>query len=149
MCSSDLLDGEWDGRKEDPDVRARLYYVAMTRARLTLCLARFDSSRHPLLDGLRDGPHLLRRAPADLPAPPAELARRYLRPELKQINLGFAGRSTSTQPVHAAIARLVPGSALSLRAVDGHALHRRPREIGRASWRARVWFWGFILVVAV
>lgn len=113
-----VLDGEWDARKDAPDVVARLYYVAMTRARLTLCLARFDSSRHPLLDGLRDGPHLLRRAPADLPAPPAELAQRFLRPELKQINLGFAGRSASTQPVHAAIARLFPGSALSLHAAD-------------------------------
>lgn len=113
-----VLDGEWDARKEAPDVVARLYYVAMTRARLTLCLARFDSGRHPLLDGLRDGPHLLRRAPTDLPAPPTELAQRYLRPELKQIHVGFAGDYDSSHPVHAAIARLVPGSALSLHAAD-------------------------------
>ena len=42
-----VLDGGWGrtGRDEDPDGPRRLYYVAMTRARQTLTLARLDSSR--------------------------------------------------------------------------------------------------------
>ncbi|MDE0388708.1 MAG: RecQ family ATP-dependent DNA helicase, partial [Rhodospirillales bacterium] len=39
-----VLDGGWDRRdpNEDPDAPRRLYYVAMTRAKQTLALARFD-----------------------------------------------------------------------------------------------------------
>ena len=43
-----VLDGNWDrvGRDEDADAPRRLYYVAMTRARQTLTLARL-SGEHP------------------------------------------------------------------------------------------------------
>ena len=42
-----VLDGGWSriGRDEDPDAPRRLYYVAMTRARKTLTLARLQGSR--------------------------------------------------------------------------------------------------------
>ena len=42
-----VLDGGWDrvDRGEDPDAPRRLYYVAMTRARQTLALVRFQESR--------------------------------------------------------------------------------------------------------
>ena len=42
-----VLDGGWERRSEgeDPDAPRRLYYVAMTRARQTLALARFGGSR--------------------------------------------------------------------------------------------------------
>ena len=94
----------------------------MTRARQTLALARLDDParpRHLLLDSLPDKPHLLRRQRADLPPPPGELDRRYLRPSLKDINIGFAGRFDPGHPIHAALARLVPGAPLTLRSMDG------------------------------
>ena len=52
-----VLDGTWDrvGQGEDTDAPRRLYYVAMTRARQTLTLARFPG-RHHLQDALRDNP---------------------------------------------------------------------------------------------
>ena len=42
-----VLDGSWNkiNRGEDPDASRRLYYVAMTRARQTLSLVRFQGSR--------------------------------------------------------------------------------------------------------
>jgi ATP-dependent DNA helicase RecQ len=59
-----VLDGGWlTGRDRqdggaDADAERRLYYVAMTRARLTLLLARFDRG-HRLLDQLPAVPSLL------------------------------------------------------------------------------------------
>ena len=46
------------GADEDADAPRRLYYVAMTRARRTLVLARFDRG-HVLADALPDSPALL------------------------------------------------------------------------------------------
>ena len=52
-----VLDGGWDrvGRGEDTDAPRRLYYVAMTRARETLALARLPGA-HPIQDTLRNVP---------------------------------------------------------------------------------------------
>ena len=91
-----VLDGGWDrfGKDEDPDAPRRLYYVAMTRARQTLALARlvesrplpspdaswrnFDgvreppypaylAQRHPLQRDIEDSPSVLRRQSGSVP----------------------------------------------------------------------------------
>ena len=70
-----VLDGAWDrvGRGEDVDAPRRLYYVAMTRARETLTLARFPG-RHPFQVTLQNSPPVLyRQGPVELP--PAAPAR--------------------------------------------------------------------------
>ena len=88
-----VLDGAWDrvGRDEDSDAPRRLYYVAMTRARQTLTLARFPGP-HRLQDALIGTPSVLRRQPSGkLPAPPAELARSYHRLDLGDVFLSFGG----------------------------------------------------------
>ena len=57
----------------------RLYYVAMTRARRTLTLARFPG-RHPFQDILQDSPPVLyRQGPVELPPALPELKRHYRR----------------------------------------------------------------------
>ncbi len=106
----------WDrvGRNEDPDAPRRLYYVAMTRARKSLTLARFDE-RHSLLDALPETPDILHRAPVRLPQPTPDLARRYQRLALRDVDLGFAGRHALTSSVHEAIAALSAGDPLRLR----------------------------------
>ena len=67
-----VLDGGWDrvGRGEDPDAPRRLYYVAMTRARQTPALARFDG-HHRMQDALIDHPSV---------APPPRRVRYRPRP---------------------------------------------------------------------
>lgn len=111
-----VLDGGWErvGHNEDQDAARRLYYVAMTRARNSLTLARLDR-RHALLDALAEDSSVLHRAPTHLPQPAPELARRYQRLTLRDIDLGLAGRHSPANPVHEAVAALAAGDALQLR----------------------------------
>jgi ATP-dependent DNA helicase RecQ len=111
-----VLDGAWHqvSRGEDPDAPRRLFYVAMTRAKHTLTLGRFNAG-HALLDALPDSPAIVHRAASQLAAPPPELARQYVRLSLGQVDLGFAGRSESDAPVHRAIANLTTGAVLLLK----------------------------------
>ena len=115
-----VLDGGWERVEyRDADSQRRLYYVAMTRARQTLTLARF-SGPHPFQDALPDSPAVLRRdAPLSLPAPAPELARAYRQLSLQHVDLGFAGRKRPSDPVHHAIASLAPGDPLTVR-VESH-----------------------------
>lgn len=121
-----VLDGGWDkaGYNEDRDAPRRLYYVAMTRAKQTLMLARFDRT-HALLDALPESPGILYRALTDLPLPESELARCYQRLGLKEVDLGFAGRYAPENSVHHAIAALSAGDSLHLR----HQHHKERWEL--------------------
>lgn len=111
-----VLDGEWlrTGTNEDADAPRRLYYVAMTRARKTLTLARFDRAQG-LLDGLPESPAILRRLPTALPPPMPELAYRYQRLGWGEINLDFAGTRPKEHTLHRRIAALSVGSPLTIR----------------------------------
>ena len=99
-----VLDGGWFHRfpNESQDAERRLYYVAMTRARETLLLVRFNLNSSTGQDYLGSG-RLFSKAFLDHPSvlvkkPPrtgediAGLKRIYTLPKLSQINLGFAGR---------------------------------------------------------
>ena len=114
-----VLDGGWDrvGRGEDPDEARRLYYVAMTRARRTLALARLDGP-HRLQEALLDKPGVLHREPSELPPADAALERNFVRPGLKDIDLGFAGRQDARRAAHRAIAALSPGDPLRTRTAN-------------------------------
>lgn len=110
-----VLDGAWDGgpRREERDAERRLFYVAMTRARRSLALMRFDG-RHPMLHDTSDGAFFVRgeeSAPRDV----AVCRKCYSRLQLDQVDLGFAGRLFEGHPSLAAIAELQPGDALGLR----------------------------------
>lgn len=134
-----VLDGGWEkvGKNEDGDAPRRLFYVASTRAKKTLTLARFDSG-HVLIDRLPESPALLHRTPARLAPPGAQLARRYLRLSFGEIDIGFAGRAESNQPIHRAIAGLGAGSALQLDSQGGKwvLLDESRNVVGRlaSSW---------------
>ena len=112
-----VLDGGWDrvGRGEELDAPRRLYYVAMTRARQTLTLARFPGP-HRLQDALTNASSVLRRQESvKLPPPAPELSRRYRRLSLREVFLSFSGYRPAGDPVHRAIAGLSPGDPLQVR----------------------------------
>ena len=110
-----VLDGGWDrvGRGEDADAPRRLYYVAMTRARQTLTLARLPGP-HLFNDPLLESPSLLSRRPIELPAPAPALSLRYRRLNLRDVFLSFAGYHKPNHPVHQVIAALSPGDRLGV-----------------------------------
>jgi len=111
-----VLDGGWNrvGQNEDSDAPRRLYYVAMTRAKKTLTLARFNAD-NVMMDMLPENPGLLRRPPSHLSPPVPELARHYRRLTPADVDLGYAGRHAPSHSVHRAIAAVVAGDALELR----------------------------------
>ena len=130
-----VLDGSWNrvGHGEDPDEARRLYYVAMTRARETLALARFEG-HHRLQGALLDNPFVFHRDPSELPPAPAALEYHVVQPSLEDVDLGFAGRQGARHPVHRAIAALSPGDPLQTRVVNAgrwELLNREGTVVGR------------------
>ena len=118
-----VVDGGWDrsGRDEDPDASRRLYYVAMTRARLTLTLTSMGAS-NPYLKPLRGHRSVLRREPVALPEPPPAAYQTYRKLGLGDVFISFAGYRSRGDQVHRAIAGLAPGDDLRL-------------DSGRKPWR--------------
>ena len=113
-----VLDGSRDriGRGEDMDASRRLYYVAMTRARKTLALARLGGSAHPFQNALLDAPSVLERDnTVGFPHAGPELYRRYRRLSLRDVFLGFNGYREPDHLVHGAIADLSVGDTLRVR----------------------------------
>ena len=130
-----VLAGGWDrvGNGEDADAPRRLYYVAMTRARHTLTLARLPRP-HRLQDALEGPSSLLRRGEhSDIPPSAAELSRRYRRLGLRDVVLSFAGYRRSSHPVHRAISALSPGDPLGVRSSSNRweLLDRNGTVVGR------------------
>jgi ATP-dependent DNA helicase RecQ len=109
-----VLGGGWDrtSPEEDRDAPRRLYYVAMTRARRSLALARLDRG-NPIIDGgLYDGAFLRREKTGETEVTDCTL--RYFRLNLSEIDLGFAGRLPEQNLTIDAISRLEPGASLGL-----------------------------------
>jgi ATP-dependent DNA helicase RecQ len=135
-----VLDGNWSrtGSNEDADAPRRLYYVAMTRARQTLVLARF-ARRHAWLDELSElgkSPAIVWRSPTAQSSPRPELAHRYLRPSWKEINLDFSGTRPPAHPIHQAIAALSVDDPLTLQRTKNGAWElcsARGEPVGRLS----------------
>ena len=94
-----ILDGAWNNLngEADQDAPLRLYYVAMTRAKKTLTLARFPQ-RHRFQEPLLEMPSVLRRAaPATPTPPPLELGYTYKVLSPREVDLSFR-RPQSPQP---------------------------------------------------
>jgi ATP-dependent DNA helicase RecQ len=111
-----VLDGNWDRRSsgEDRDAARRLYYVAMTRARLGLTLMCRDLARHPILAHTNDRAFLIRAN--DGPPPDTSRCRMVFQTlDPSQVDLSFAGRLVEGDRGLAAIERLLTGDAVQIR----------------------------------
>ena len=130
-----VLDGGWErvAAGEDADEPRRLYYVAMTRARQTLVLARFNR-RHKLQDALARHLSVTHRKAAQLPPSSAAIESHYVRASLQDVDLGFAGRRWTGDRIHHAIAALSPGDPLKVhvgKKGQWELLNRSGRVVGR------------------
>ena len=140
-----VLDGGWNRIRqgEAPDETRRLYYVAMTRARETLALVRFEES-HRLQEALLGKPCILHRANtqgsrfAELHPISEELKFHFVELSLHDVDLGFAGRQWPRHPIHDAIATLRPGDPLQTRIATNNRwelLNQNGLVVGRLASR--------------
>ena len=122
-----VLDGAWDrtGTGEDADALRRLYYVAMTRARQTLALARLPGP-HPIQDALLDVPSVLVRQ-----------ERRLMSSRRRQNCPAATGGSacgTSTWASRGVGSRTIPCTGPLLSSRPGTRCRSGPRRIVGSSW---------------
>ncbi len=128
-----VLDGGWEDQLDD---ERRLYYVAMTRARHTLALMCFDGYgrlRAPLLRSSS----ALHCQPPVLSPPTSAMANIWSRLDLKDVDLGFAGRRGIEDPVHRRIRDLYPGDCLELLENERWELFDRGVLVGRLAQQYR------------
>ena len=129
-----VLDGGWkrSGSDEDPDASRRLYYVAMTRARQTLILARLAGT-NPMLEALRGHTAALWREPVALSPPTPRMKRVHCRLTPSDVFLSFAGNKDPGDPTHAAIAALAADDPLKVdsRAQPWELTNQRGTVVGR------------------
>ncbi|AVL52400.1 RecQ family ATP-dependent DNA helicase [Roseobacter denitrificans] len=126
-----ILNGGWDRASQNEDAAAprRLFYVAMTRARHSLAV--MTSGTHALLTSKGDA--TLRRAltPRDSESHGPEKV--FQLPSLKSVDLSYAGRKGSDDPVHAAIRDAQTGDDITLeyRASRWVILDKNSRALAR------------------
>lgn len=128
-----VLDGSWEEREAggDPDAACRLFYVAMTRARKTLTLARMNG-RNKFLDRLSTWPSVITRGAPSIDGFSAELGRRYEILTPGDVDLSFAGRFSPSAQVHRALADLKPGDPLEVTRTNGPwVLESGSQSVGR------------------
>ena len=113
-----ILDGDWqmvtDGSRQEEE--RRLLYVAMTRAKETLCLLKMNTegTMQPMVDRLT-GPWMLhRRGARSATADNKLIFRNYQVVDLRDIFLSYAGTFPQGHPIHSRLAGLVPGDRLQL-----------------------------------
>ncbi|WP_171232776.1 RecQ family ATP-dependent DNA helicase [Ruegeria sp. HKCCA4812] len=126
-----ILDGGWErpSRNEDQDAPRRLFYVAMTRARRNLIVMSNDN--HEYLP--TESPSVVKRhVVPDLATVPGP--RRFFQsPEMKMVDLSFAGRQGDRHIVHDAIAEAQVGAPIKLASVGDrwHIEDLQGRVLGR------------------
>lgn len=110
-----ILDGSWsrDAANTDADDVRRLFYVAMTRAKKSLLIAQAGGVNR-FADVLSSVPAVVDRVSGSVPNI-LDLTKRYLVPSLREIDIGFSGRSAPEHQIHRAIKSIQPGDKLRLR----------------------------------
>ena len=143
-----ILDGGWDRdcRGARAEEERRLFYVAMTRARETLCLMRREDAGNPFAGALA-GDAVLHRA-ASLPV--AEAGREtFLRGWAllgpQDLYLGYPARFSADHPIHGALSALHHGSRLEplvqgdhVLLTDGSIPVARLSKAAAEAWRDRL-----------
>ncbi len=106
-----ILDGGW-GTVASEENR-RLYYVAMTRAKETLCLLDRKDSHNPYLEEIAAANIFYRQMEMeDIQSSAPD--KHYHILGLKDVDLSFAGRCPANHPIHAALSNTRTGDKVTL-----------------------------------
>jgi ATP-dependent DNA helicase RecQ len=116
FCHVFVPEGGWKkalrGQQGDQrEAERRLYYVAMTRARETLCL--FEQQTNPHTTLLTGASIRRRRGSINVTIPSAVLSRRYHMLGLDALYLSYPSRFPKDDPLHRRLADLTAGSELT------------------------------------
>ncbi len=113
-----ILDGDWKLKpSEKPrEEERRLLYVAMTRARETLCIFHRLHAPNPYLNFLQGEFLAWQRSEPQEPPPSEILKMRYRLLGMQDMDLGFAGRRQPSDPIHGHLAAIEPGVSLTANA---------------------------------
>jgi ATP-dependent DNA helicase RecQ len=106
-----ILDGGWGG--QDREEQRRLLYVALTRAKETLCLLQRGDVQNAFLQEI-DGDFVLRRNASETPHFPASTQKQYAILGMQDFYLNYAARFPETAAVHRCLAKLQTGDRLDL-----------------------------------
>jgi len=110
-----ILDGGWTAPAAEE--QRRLLYVAMTRAKETLCLLHRRDMRNPYLQTLC-GDFVLWREAEMASSIPLD-RKHYALLGLKDFDLSYAGSFAESHPIHQALAGLSVGAAVTLNPLHG------------------------------
>ena len=136
-----VLDGNWSSisRGEDRDAPRRLYYVAMTRAKKSLTLAK-QPAINPFQLPLEELPHVLVRQYVQERDTQQEHILSYRRLGLRDVFLSFAGYRPPNDSLHKSISALKPGDRLVVRrgSQRWELLNTQGRVVGQLAGRYRV-----------
>jgi len=133
-----VVDGGWTG--QDLEEQRRLLYVAMTRAKETLCLMRRLDWHNPFLPEIQ-GEYLLVRTAPILTPQAVELDLVYHIMSLQELDLGYAGSFDPQHSIHRQLTNLRPGDELTLTNQHGKlSLQAQGETIARLSRAAHaIW----------
>jgi len=124
-----VLDGG-DWKSTDAEER-RLFYVAVTRAKEALTLFHAGSNAKSLVTRLEGSEAALSITPKVLPLPDPRLNRLYRGLSMRDVDLGYAGRSPSQHQVHRTIRGLRYGDRLIVE--DGKLQQKGGLMVGKLS----------------
>ncbi|WP_029918042.1 RecQ family ATP-dependent DNA helicase [Pelobacter seleniigenes] len=117
-----LIDGHWDGRKNDLEEERRVYYVGMTRAKQTLSLYLRQDQKNPFIVSIKNkltDNQLFCFSPG-LPDVPFEiLKRRYDLIGLRDLFIDYAGRQKSDTNINQTLSQLDTGMSVGLHEENG------------------------------
>ncbi len=135
-----ILDGGWKPKASEE--QRRLFYVAMTRARETLCLLRRDDENNPFVREISGNGCV--RTTLRNKKPVAGIDKHYQIVALSEIDIGYAGRLPPEHPVHEALKRLDVASELTLEQQNGRLFLKSGETVvskfshkGCQKWRNR------------
>jgi ATP-dependent DNA helicase RecQ len=104
-----ILDADWS--KGECEEQRRLLYVAMTRAKETLCLLQCENLHNPFLTEI-NGDFVVERTAA--PTPIMTTPLRYALLGLEDLYLDYAARFSADNAIHRTLANLQTGDCLSI-----------------------------------
>ncbi len=107
-----ILDGGWSAAAKEE--QRRLLYVAMTRAKETLCLLQRADLTNPYLKSLKGGFILRRNSEIESSSSAQLINNKYTILGLKDFDLSYAGSFAANAPIHQTLACLNAGDDVTI-----------------------------------